>query len=198
MKPKKYYVVWHGRKTGIFDNWEECFEQVNGFKDAKFKSFDTLQQAQKAFEEGFENSSKINNYYENCEVKPILDSFVVDAAYNGKVFEYRGIYLKTKEQIFYFGPMENGSNNIGEFLAIVHCMAFQKKNNIFKPIYSDSQTAIKWVKNKKCNTKATLNTKTAELINRAELWLAKNNDNFEILKWDTALWGEIPADFGRK
>ncbi|NOU52866.1 ribonuclease HI [Pseudoalteromonas sp. JBTF-M23] len=46
---KKYYVVWQGRKTGIFSSWAECKSQVDGFTGAKFKSFPTLNEAESAF-----------------------------------------------------------------------------------------------------------------------------------------------------
>ncbi len=54
---------------------------------------------------------------------------------------------------FHQGPFENGSNNIGEFLAIVHALALFKKNGKNTAIYSGSETALTWVKNKKCITK---------------------------------------------
>lgn len=39
---RKYYVVWEGRATGVFDSWEECKEYVDGYQGARFKSFPTL------------------------------------------------------------------------------------------------------------------------------------------------------------
>ena len=45
MAKYKYYVVWEGRARGIFDSWEECKEQVDNFKGAKYKSFDSLEAA---------------------------------------------------------------------------------------------------------------------------------------------------------
>jgi ribonuclease HI len=76
-----------------------------------------------------------------------------------------------------------------------------KKKGINIPVYSDSSTAIKWVNDKKTKTKLIPSDKNAEifdLINRAESWLQKNNYSNPLLKWDTKIWGEIPADFGRK
>jgi ribonuclease HI len=115
--------------------------------------------------------------------------------------EYRGVYTKTGKELFKQGPFQQGTNNIGEFLALVHGLAFlqQKKSNL--PIYSDSKIAIGWVRKKKCNTKLKQNAKNKklfELIGRAEDWLKKNTYPNKILKWETKDWGEIPADFGRK
>jgi ribonuclease HI len=95
-----------------------------------------------------------------------------------------------------------GTNNIGEFLAIVHALALYKQKGLTtRPIYTDSVTAMGWVKKKKANTKLEQNAKTAklyELIQRAETWLQQNTYSNPIIKWETEDWGEIPADFGRK
>ena len=114
--------------------------------------------------------------------------------------EYRGVYLLTGQEIFHFGPMY-GTNNIGEFLAIVHGLALMKQKGINMPIYSDSRNALNWVKQKKCKTKLERTAKTEELfqlIERAEKWLNENQYTTPLRKWETDLWGEVPADFGRK
>jgi len=117
------------------------------------------------------------------------------------VMEYRGVYSKTGEEIFRQGPFKEGTNNIGEFLALVHGLAFLKQKNSPLPLYTDSVTAIAWVRSKKAKTKLEMNEKNAvlfDLIARAEIWLQKNKYTTSILKWETSVWGEIPADFGRK
>lgn len=43
---KKYYAVRKGRKTGIFEKWDECRAQVTGFASAEFKGFESLLEAQ--------------------------------------------------------------------------------------------------------------------------------------------------------
>ena len=94
-----------------------------------------------------------------------------------------------------------GTNNIGEFLAIVHGLALLKQKGFDMPIYSDSATAISWVKQKKCKTKLPRTQETEDLfivIERAEKWLNENKYTTRIIKWETKKWGEIPADFGRK
>ena len=130
-------------------------------------------------------------------------SISVDAASSGNPgkMEYRGVDTKSKKQLFIQGPFEEGTNNIGEFLAIVHGLAFLKKINSDKIIYTDSRTAISWVKKKNCNTKLEPNEKNSalfELIDRAIIWLKNNTYKTPIVKWETKAWGEIPADFGRK
>jgi ribonuclease HI len=131
------------------------------------------------------------------------NAWAVDAACSGNPgpMEYQGIDLATGVQIFHFGPM-HGTNNIGEFLAIVHALAQMDKLGIRdKMIYSDSYNAILWVRKKQCKTKMERNAKTAplyEIISRAEQWLRTHNVTTPIMQWDTKKWGDIPADFGRK
>ena len=107
-----------------------------------------------------------------------------------------------KKQIFIQGPFKEGTNNIGEFLAIVHGLAFLKKKKAHNyPIYTDSKIAMSWVKKKQCRTNITFtkdNKELLDLIKRAEIWLKENSYTNPILKWETKAWGEIPADFGRK
>ncbi|MDR3056997.1 MAG: ribonuclease H, partial [Prevotella sp.] len=126
-----------------------------------------------------------------------------DAACSGNpgLLEYRGVYVKTGEEVFKQGPFEQGTNNIGEFLALVHGLALLKQKNFSIPIYSDSVNAIKWVREKKCKTKLERvpeNESLFYMIERAEKWLRENTYSTPIIKWKTSEWGEIPADFGRK
>ena len=131
------------------------------------------------------------------------DAWAVDAACSGNPgpMEYQGIDLQTGARIFHFGPL-HGTNNIGEFLAIVHALALMEKQGIQnKVIYSDSYNAILWVQKKQCKTKLERNAQTEylyQLIGRAEQWLHTHTVHTPILKWDTKRWGKIPADFGRK
>lgn len=202
---KKYYVVWKGIVTGIYENWEDCKKQVVGFEGAQYKSYKTLEEAQLAYSKPFKWIKKESDLdvYLNTTEKPILDSISVDAACNGSTLrmEYQGVSTSTKKNIFKMGPFDDGTNNTGEFLAIVHALALCKKNKMKIPIYSDSLTAITWVKKKKANTKLKRTEKNKELFNlieRAENWLKENTYQNQILKWLTQVWGEIPADFGRK
>jgi len=207
-KNKKYYVVWVGRAPGIYQTWEECKAQVHQFEQARFKSFTSKEEAELAYSQSFvskssskEKSSK--NTILTTSDSPIYPSWSVDAACAGNPgkMEYRGVDTQSKEEIFKFGPFELGTNNIGEFLAIVHALALMKKENLNYPIYSDSATGISWIKQKKAKSNLIKNAKTEKLwqmIERAEKWLQNNQFTNQIIKWPTEIWGEIPADFGRK
>ncbi|MDD6211404.1 MAG: ribonuclease H family protein [Bacteroidales bacterium] len=206
-KKSKYYVVWEGNAIGIFDNWDDCKISVSGFDGAKYKSFGTREEAEKAFTENpfkhIGSQAKKNPPQTTTSTGFIRESIAVDAACSGNPgkMEYRGVFVPTGEQLFHVGPMEQGTNNIGEFLAIVHGLAFLKQQNSTLPLYSDSKNAITWVKNKHCKTKLTPVSENQEIFNliaRAEKWLHENHYSTTILKWETEEWGEIPADFGRK
>jgi ribonuclease HI len=207
MPKQKFYVVWKGRKPGIYTSWVECERQVKGFVGAEFKAFGSLQEAESAFRSKYEaykgKSSTMGNWKE-AEEGPILPSISVDAACNGSPgkMEYRGVDTESGREIFRAGPYADGTNNVGEFLAIVHALTWLSKNKKKIPIYSDSENGISWVNRGECKTKLKhtgKNTIIFTLIHSAENWLAENElDTDAVLKWDTREWGENPADFGRK
>lgn len=207
MNKKKFYVVWKGITPGIYTSWEDCHKQINGFKNAMYKSYPTVEQAKHAYTQKPEKmvyGTAIKKDTKNTEAIPIHNSIVVDAAWNSvqKDMEYQGIFYNTQKRIFHNGPLPNGTNNIGEFLAIVHALGYCKKHDLpDMPIYSDSRNAIGWVKAKKCKTnleESSLTKHIFDLIRRAEYWLENNSYKNPVLKWETEAWGENPADFGRK
>ena len=211
-KKNNFFVVWDGHEPGIYKSWEECKKQTHGFGEAKFKSFATMEEAREAFCSPYwdyvgKNAKAATSKPTAEQIAkvglPEKESIAVDAACSGNPgpMEYRGVYTKTGTEIFRQGPFPEGTNNVGEFLALVHGLALLKQKNSELPVYSDSSTAIGWVKAKKHKSKLeqTENNKILfDLLHRAEKWLAENKFSNKILKWETAAWGEIPADFGRK
>jgi ribonuclease HI len=209
---KKYYVVWKGHNPGIYDSWDECKKQVQGVVGAQYKAFADKKEAEQAFKGFYESyvgvDTKKGLGLSPEELKsigdPIVPSLSVDAACSGNpgVLEFRGVMTDSKKEVFSRGPYPEGTVNIGEFLAIVLGLAILKRYKQKMPIYTDSVTAMKWVRDKKVNTKLKPSEKNKELfeaIAKALEWL-KTNDYSEIpvLKWRTDAWGEIPADYGRK
>lgn len=211
-KKQKYYVVWAGVAPGIYDSWTDCQLQTKGYEGARFKSFDTREEAERAF------ASSPHDYISPktstgqiqkpsrtdgpLPLEVVENSLAVDAACSGNPgqMEYRGVHVASRQQVFHYGPVY-GTNNIGEFLAIVHGLALLKQKGFDMPIYSDSRNAILWVKQKRCKTKLPREPRTEalfQLIERAEKWLRENTYTTPILKWETEKWGEVPADFGRK
>ena len=205
MAKQKYYVVWKGKTPGVYHTWADCQKQVAGFEGAQYLSFENLGDAEVAFTKNpwlYLNKGNTAKKSASPSGKYITESLSVDAACSGNpgAMEYRGVHTRTKEVIFHL-KFPLGTNNIGEFLALVHGLALLKQKGVKNPIYTDSMTALAWLKAKKVKTKLERTSQTEELfqlIDRAEKWLAENQYTTTVLKWDTDAWGEIPADFGRK
>lgn len=207
---KQYYVVWKGKNPGVYKGWQACKKEVDGIEGARYMGFISLEDAQKAFDSSYEEILKANTRKKKPSEDllkkigpPNYRSISVDAASSGNpgVMEYQGVDTKSGKKLFRQGPFEEGTNNIGEFLAIVHGLAYLKKNKNNRILYTDSRTAMSWVRKKKCNTRLEPSEKNAglfQMVRRAEEWLRSNSYETPVVKWETRAWGEIPADFGRK
>lgn len=209
----KYYVVWAGYETGIYSSWDECKAAVDGFPGARYKSYGSRQEAIEAyrgnpdeelglFKAMARRKAEQVNHAANPEIK--RGAIAVDAACSGNPgpVEYQGVDIDTGARIFHVGPLQGGSNNLGEFLALVHALAWLSQRGLGQiPIYTDSRTALAWVRNRHARTAIKPdrhNTVILDMVRRAENWLKNNTPTNPVLKWDTERWGEIPADFGRK
>jgi ribonuclease HI len=206
-KKAAYYVVWSGKTPGIYDTWEDCEAQVKGVQGAKYKGFASRPEAEQAFASSPENyiirKPKAEKEENGQLSTPILPALAVDAACSGNpgVMEFRGVIADTGTEVFHRGPFNGGTNNIGEFLAIVLGLAYLKQNNLPWVLYTDSRTALSWLKKGHADTKIEWNAQNQDLffmLRKAEMWLHNNTWTTQIYKWDTKSWGEIPADFGRK
>lgn len=207
----KFYTVWQGRSTGVFDTWEDCKAQVQGFPGAQYKGFATRAEAELALTQSYQTCITPHPAQALSRPEGNLPAYrtpclAVDAACSGNPgdMEYRGVWVmegKDSAEWFHQGVYHEATNNIGEFLAIVHGLALLKREGLDLPLYSDSATAQAWVRAKKCRTKLERTARNADVFERieaAERWLSANTYSTPILKWRTELWGEIPADFGRK
>ncbi|MCH9681470.1 MAG: ribonuclease H family protein [Deltaproteobacteria bacterium] len=217
MPRQRYFVVWVGREPGIYTDWASCQAQVEGFPGARHRSFTSPEEAEIAWVEAGGDPMPIDR--PGCESPtptvatgmmpsvaeggPPPGSIAVDAACSGNPgpMEYRGVEIGGGTELFRVGPM-HGTNNIGEFLAIVHGLAWLQAQGRSGPLYTDSRTAIGWVGRGRAKTTLARaeNTERAwVLLERARRWLSASRDRgIEIRKWPTRTWGEIPADFGRK
>lgn len=212
MSQSKYYVVWVGHQPGIYRTWAECQEQTKGVPQAKFKSYESLAEAEKAYKIGWQKSLDFKGKATTAAAGKGAgaggagynpDSLSVDVGCSGNpgVVEYKGVDTQTGEVLFYVGPIAKGTNNLGEFLAIVHALAYLKQRGSNKTIYTDSMTALSWIRKKEVATNLPRDKSTEEiwsLVDRALNWIRTNTYTNEIVKWDTKSWGEIKADFGRK
>lgn len=227
---KKFYAVIMGRNPGVYDNWEDALEQIINYPNAQYKAYPTPEEATIAYrkatrlEEVMELGRLIQNsnarqqtkteetmkkqigvgkpdYFSFQEID--MNAWAVDASCMGNpgVMEYRGVELKTGKEIFRAGPFPDATNNIGEFLAIVHALALMFQRGEKHNIYTDSVSGMAWVRRKNVRTTLTetpRNRRIFELMGRALAWLNTHSIDVRIMKWQTEIWGEIPADFGRK
>ena len=210
MPKNHFYVVWKGKTPGIYESWNDCKKQVEGFPGALYKGFPTREMARSAYGgdprqylTGKAETPKRIACADPLVGVPVPDSICTDAACSGNpgVLEYRGVDTKSGAELFRMGPFPEGTVNLGEFLGIVHSLAYLRQRGFDWPVYSDSRTAIAWVRKKAINTnlvRSPKNEKLFELVDRALKWLRENEWPNRVLKWETAHWGEIPADFGRK
>lgn len=208
----KYYVVFRGHNPGVYYDWEEVKLQTSGFPGALFKGYDSSEEASQAYrnftgEEDREELFRLINTPANTSIpdNPEIDhdAWAVDASCLGNpgVMEYRCVDLKTGQVVFQRGPFQDATNNIGEYLALVHAMSLMTQKGEYHTIYSDSQTALSWMRRRMVKTKlkpTDNNARVFELLGRASFWVQTHHFPGKVLKWDTDRWGEIPADYGRK
>lgn len=207
MAKQSWYVVWKGKMPGIYTSWEKCREQIEGVEGARYRKANSEAEAVHMLQHPESVHKKRNTITlapkNQSSSKPLIPSISVDASSLGNpgIMEYRGVDTHTGKVIFNSGVYPNGTNNIGEFLAIVHAMAMQTREGTTYPVYSDSATALAWIRSKKAKTTLVRNAENSllfEHIDRAERWLKEHRLPAPVYKWDTKGWGEIPADFGRK
>lgn len=225
MAEEKYYVVWEGLQPGVYSTWAECQAQVKGVKGAMYKSFKgiTRTRAEEIFRQekpdsfyasptSGKNAKTTKKAKSTIEETTALrsqmgihpDAIAVDASSQGNpgLMEYRGVVVETGDEVFHSQVYPQGTNNLGEFLAIVHAMAWMEQQKYYVPIYSDSRTALAWVSKRTPKTTLTPNSTNAllfEHLRRAVVWLNTHDlSRYTLLKWPTEVLGEIPADFGRK
>ncbi len=209
---KKFYVVWQGLSPGIYDSWEECQAQVEGFAGARYKAFPDIESATAAFRGSYEDQASLliqmakrapsAGYEQFPEIR--TDAWAVDGACSGVPgpMEYQCVEVATGRRIFHLGPIDGGTNNIAEYVALVHALALlDQMGDHSRPVYSDSRTALAWLRNR--HSKTTLeptpeNARVFELLSRADRWVRTHSTPNPVLKWQTETWGEIPADFHRK
>lgn len=214
MAKRKWYVVWEGTEPGICETWEECRQRVEHVPHARYKAFNSREEAIVAFRNNGDDDAALIRAIANAPTTTAVNyaaipeiypgSVAVDGACSGNpgLMEYRGVDIFSGKELFRQGPYPDGTNNVAEFLAIVHALAWlNNQGKTMTAVYTDSRNALLWVKNKHCNTKLARtgrNEKLFEIIARAERWLQTHDYKNFVIKWQTDKWGECPADFGRK
>ena len=209
---KRFYVVFAGRQPGVYDDFNVAMEAAEAFRRFDRKSDSrsigallinaTEQKRKEQGARGREDRIETKtDYFAFPEID--LNGWAVDASCMGNpgVMEYRGVELMSGKEIFRVGPFKKGTNNIGEFLAIVHALALMQQKGERHTVYSDSVSGMAWVRNRKVKTQLARNKDTEpvfRMMERALSWLNTHQYDVQIRKWDTDRWGEVPADFDRK
>jgi len=111
--------------------------------------------------------------------------------------EYRGMDLQTNQVIFHT-KIGFASNNVGEYCAIVEALCWCERNNKHVTIYSDSKIAINWIMRQRTSSGAKICKDAFELFKECENYVRKMKYVHHIKWFDKRIYGEIPADFGRK
>lgn len=198
----RYYVVWKGRRPGIYDSWEACKAQVDGFPNARFKAFPTLNIARRALELG-PRAAELPTWF-LAEPGPEVPSVAVDAAASqahGPVL-YRGVVLLPEghTKLLFEGQLPEATVNAGEFVALVEALCRLHEQGCVLPVYTDSRVALTWYQ--KGGPPEKVRRAWSEALRRAvedaAAWLAAHPGPWDVRFWDTPNWGENPADFGHK
>lgn len=193
----KVYVVFEGKKPGVYKTWNECLENTKGVKGSKFKGYPNEKEGNEAFEK-YTSHDEISAEDENNSI-----STDVGTSGNPGKTEFRVVETSDSKIIFNSKLYELGTNNIGEFLGVVWAMKYLKeRNEQHRIIFTDSKTAMSWITKKAYKTSLERTEQTKEIYEEMEKsikWLKETNtEEFRIEKWRTDLKGENPADFGRK
>lgn len=206
-KAAKYYVVTIGREPGIYRTWSDCESQVKQFPGAKFKAFLTEDTAKHAFKHGWDTPEapvvQKSSDSQTSSDEYIKESLSVDAACSGNPgpMEYQCVHTGTESSVFASHVYPVGTNNLGEFLAVVDALKYLKEKALDLPVYTDSKSAIAWVRDKRVKTTLKRDESTEALwvaVEDALQWLLKQSQTNTVLKWQTEQWGESKADYGRK
>jgi ribonuclease HI len=192
-KNRSFYVVFKGRVEGIYETWAECEVHTKGFAGAKYKKYSSWHLAEAAYQ----------NYHKEIttteeQAYPLSGLCVDGACDDSGNFEFRCVDLESGKIIHPSLRMKGGTNNVAEFLGLVWALAYCKKRSLVTRVYSDSVTAIAWVRNKHARSTVNVSVEVKSLLSKAQEWLQNNNSTSPVIKWRTDIWGEIPADYGRK
>ena len=157
MAKQKFYVVWEGVTPGVYTSWTDCQLQIKGYEGAKYKSFDTREEAERALatspyayigKNAKKKSEKVSS--ETLPACVIDNSLAVDAACSGNPgpMEYRGVHIASRQEVFHFGPTK-GTNNIGEIPRYRTRTGFaENRRDSICPFTVTASNAISWVRQK--------------------------------------------------
>ena len=185
MAKKKYYVVFIGRKPGIYNEWfgaNGAEIQINGFSGARYQGFATLSDAKQAFNQ----FRKTNHVQRQKKTSPITERQIQEPVpgrtkitmytdggciYNPGPGGYGVVLIKGKQKKEYSGSYRLTTNNRMELMA---CIIGLKKIKTASSVvlYSDSKYVVNgitkgWAKRWQANNWMRNKTDRAENV---DLW----------------------------
>jgi len=197
--PKKFYVVWVGRETGIFTSWPYTKKQIDQFPGAKYKSFKTQQESETAFAAGCKplmpKKIKKETLRQSGLTPPSTKKFefviYCDGACDpnpGKAGSGLAVYRSGKLSELWYGLYNpRGTNNTAELNALHQALLIAKKN-----ILRDGEVQIF------CDSQYTINCITVWAFGwKKKGWKRKKTGdikNLEIIQEAHALYNEIKSD----
>lgn len=199
--PKKIYVVWVGYKPGVYESWEACRSQTDGYPSAKFKSFSDRDFAVSAFQEGYTSFMTGHAPSRGPGHAPTGTYLTVDASFNGVgITEWRGVLVTDEgvHQVFRSPAYIGGSSNIGEYCALARGLKYLRDNRLDLPLYTDSMVAQSWLKKKAHRSNVEISPTLKALLLAADNYIKSIDWPIDVRDWKSSVWGEIPADYGRK
>lgn len=151
-----FYGVWKGNKTGVFDNWNDCQNQIKGFKGALFKKLVAKNKAdaETEFKKGYNGNAnknkgdsasknKINNYHLKPGIHVFLDGACPKNKKPSKSASGCAVFFNGVLKKLYCGSFtEQGSNNVAELSAALFYLKKIKEINQPVNLYIDSQYTI--------------------------------------------------------
>ena len=68
MNKSSFYAVAKGLKTGVFTSWSDCKVQIDGFKGARYKKFDSREEAEQFVSQAFKTPpiTAIQRLHKSC------------------------------------------------------------------------------------------------------------------------------------
>jgi ribonuclease HI len=212
MKTKKptRYVVWIGKKPGVYTSRDGCRQQVDKFPGARYQGFDSQQLAIHAFDLGYDwfQAYKGQNNTHMRRPTECLGQIAVDAACSGNpgILEYQWVVIGQESgqifPLFAGGPYPLGTVNLWEFIALVEAVKYVQTAWSLQIVYTDSRTALSRYQSRQVKTMLIHNETTLHLYLKVDQCVRRlqwaYQGNVVVRKWNTALRGECPADFGRK
>lgn len=160
---KKFYVVWKGRSTGIFTDWDTCKKQVDAFAGAKYKSFKTRDDAEAAFAGNATTASSpvkkksstqtVKTYTaDEIDAMPLDTKIFTDGGCEpnpGKAGSGVAVYRNNVVEELWFGLYNpSGTNNTAELNALHQALMMAKSDvDRYKSvaIFCDSKYSIQCV-----------------------------------------------------